>query len=132
MNDFDITDIEVAVSDTIRQIGVSKNVFRNRPSSSVKDLPDFVVVSVAGGVSDKFAFGQCRVSVHLFAKDVQNHKNDKKLSVMYKKFTDAFPASIGGRYLFDLSEVRLVGDTDDRNGYHVRIIQLNKVIIKIS
>ncbi len=131
MNDFDITDIEDAVCSTIRAIGVSPNVFTNRPKSSKLNLSDFVVVRVTGGVSDKFSIGQCRVAIHFFAKNVDNFKNGKKLSVMYKRFIDAFPPTIG-RYLFDLADVRLIGDTDDGTGYHIRIIQLNKVIIKVQ
>lgn len=125
-NDFDITDIEKAITDAVRGLGVSAHVWNNRPKATDDKISDFVVVKVTGGVSDNAAYGDCRVSLHLFARDVKEMKNAKKLSAMQKKFYDA-PLSIG-KYLID-GHPRYVGDTADDFGFHARIINF-KVIIK--
>lgn len=130
MNNFDQTVIETAVGDALRQLGVSDNVFHNRPRSSTLDLKDFVVCKVTGAIRDYGAFGKCAVAVHLFALDVRNMKNGKKLSVMQGKLKSQIPLEIGNIVL-DFREVQPIGDTPDGNGYHVRIVQLNNVIIKI-
>lgn len=130
MNNFDQTQIETAIADVIRGLGVSDHVFNNRPRSSDKDLQDFVVCKVMGSIRDLGAFGMCTVSVHLFARDVANMKNGKKLSVMQEKLKDGVSSEIGGMVL-DFRGIEPIGDTSDRNGYHVRIIQLKQVIIKI-
>ncbi len=130
MNDFDITDIETRVKAIVRdELQVSKTVFNNRPKSAdIKD-GDFCVVKVMGSVSDLSAYGECTVSISLFAKDVSNQKNGKKLSVMYKKLVKGLPYT-DGRYLFD-DTLTVVGDTADDYGYHARIVQMH-TIIKIS
>ena len=130
MNNFDQTVIETAISQVIRSLGVSTHVFNNRPRSSDKDLKDFVVCNVMGSIKDYGAFGMCTVAVHLFAQDMSNMKNGKKLSVMQKKLKEGFSGNIGDLVL-DFKVVEPVGDTSDGNGYHIRIIQLKKVIIKI-
>lgn len=130
MNNFDQTQIETAIADVIRGLGVSDNVFNNRPRSSKKDLVDFVVCKVSGNIRDYGAFGMCTVAVHLFAQDVANMKNGKKLSVMQEKLKEGLSDQIGDMVL-DFKGVEPIGDTPDGNGYHVRIIQLKQVIIKI-
>ena len=126
MNDFDITDIEKAFSDAIRDLGVSRHVWNNRPKATADDIDDFAVVKVTGGVSDKYAFGQCRVSLYLFARDVKEMKNSVKLSRMQKLFTDGMPMRIG-KYISDHTP-RYVGDTADDFGFHVRIISFSVII----
>ena len=130
MNNFDQTQIETAIADVIRGLGVSDHVFNNRPRSSDKDLQDFVVCKVLGSIRDLGAFGMCTVSAHLFARDVANMKNGKKLSVMQEKLKGGVSSEIDGMVL-DFKGIEPVGDTSDKNGYHVRIIQLKQVIIKI-
>ena len=118
MNDFDITDIETRLKEIIRdELKVSSVVYNNRPKSADISGNDFCVVKVTGTVADKAAYGECVVYIHLFAKDIQNQKNGKKLSVMYKKLFDETP--------------KLIGDTADDYGFHVRILQLH-TIIKIN
>lgn len=126
INDFDQTDIETLIGDKVRELGVSSHVFPNRPRSSDKNLKDFVVCRVTGGVNDLAALGRCTVSVSLFAQDVANMKNSKKLSVMQKKL-EHLPLWIEP-LLID-GQPRILGDTADGNGYHTRIINF-KVYIK--
>lgn len=130
MNNFDQTIIETAIADVVRGLGVSANVFNNRPKSSEKDLKDFVVCKVVGNIRDYGAYGICTVAVHLFAQDVANMKNGKKLSVMQKKLKEGVSGEIDGMVL-DFKGIEPIGDTPDGFGYHVRIIQLKQVIIKI-
>lgn len=130
MNDFDISDIEARVKTIVRdELGVSETVFNNRPKSADITENDFCVVRVTGTVEDKAAYGECRIAISLFAKDVNNQKNGKKLSVMYKKLVAGLPYE-DNRYLFDDTPT-IVGDTADDYGYHARIIQMH-TIIKIS
>lgn len=126
MNDFDISDIEKAVADAVRALGVSAHVWNNRPKAVDDGIDDFVVVEVTGGVSDKSAFGQCRVAVHLFARDVLEMKNAARLSVMQKKFTEGMPLRLG-KYITDYTP-RYVGDSADDFGFHARIISFSTII----
>lgn len=129
MNNFDQTIIETAIADVVRGLGISTNVFNNRPKSSEKNLKDFVVCKVVGNIRDYGAYGICTVAVHLFAQDVANMKNGKKLSVMQEKLKEGVSNEIDGMVL-DFKGIEPVGDTPDGFGYHVRIIQLKQVIIK--
>lgn len=126
INDFDITDIEKAFADAIRGLGVSDHVWNNRPKATDDSINDFAVVKVTGGVTDKYAYGQCRVSLQLFARDVREMKNSAKLSYMQKAFTDGIPMRIG-KYIADHTP-RYVGDTADDFGFHVRIITFSVII----
>lgn len=125
INDFDITEIENEVIAIIRNLGVSKKVYANRPKEA-NSASDFVVVSTLNGVEDMFTYGQCVIRVNLFAKDIDSIKNGKKLSVMYQKLRSGFPAS-KGRLLFDM-EWNILGDTPDDFGFHVRMIRINTTI----
>lgn len=126
-NDFDITDIERLATDAVRALGISTNVWNNRPKATSDTIGDFVVVKVTGGITDKAAFGQTRLAVHLFARDVQEMKNAKKLSVMQKKLAN-IPLWIepedptAGHGLLIDGNPRVVGDTPDDFGFHARII----------
>ena len=127
MNDFDITDIEKAISDAVRELGVSANVWNNRPKATDDSINDFVVVKVTGGVSDKAALGQTRIAIHLFARDILEMKNGKKLSVMQKALEGLPLWPNEGRYLID-GHPRIVGDTPDDFGFHARIISFRLYI----
>lgn len=130
MNDFDITDLENWLAAYIRDtLGISKNVFDDRPKSLEKSCDDFVVAKVSGGISDDAAYGKCTVAFHLFARDISGRKNSKKLSVMYRKLISGFPVE-WGRYIVSGVPV-LVGDVGDDFGFHARMVQI-KTIIKIS
>ena len=130
MNDFDITDIEARLKTILRdEIGVSATVYNNRPKSADISGNDFCVVKVEGTVKDRLAYGECYIYISLFAKDISNQKNGKKLSVMYKKLVASLPYD-DGRYLFDETP-NVIGDTADDYGFHARVIQLH-TIIKIS
>lgn len=124
INDFDISTIEDTVIDIVRNLGVSKKVYPNRPKAT-DSATDFVVVR-ADGVDDLHAYGETVVSIDLFAKDIDNIKNRKKLSVMYQKLCQGFPAS-AGRLLFD-NEWNILGDTPDDFGFHARMIRINTTI----
>lgn len=126
-NDFDITDIEKLVADAVRDLGVSRNVWNNRPKATDDAIADFVVVKVTGGITDKAALGQTRLAIHLFARDIKEMKNAKKLSVMQKALGNLplwiepdGPAQ-GHGLLID-GHPRIVGDTPDDFGFHARII----------
>ena len=129
VNNFDPSEIEEAVGDVIYGLGVSENVFYNRPRSDQKDLTDFVVCKVSGQIVDYRTYGQGTLSVHLFARNVQNFKNGKKLSLMQKTLIEGMPLSIGDCIL--AGNPRIVGDTDDMQGYHVRIINYT-ITIKVT
>lgn len=127
MTDYNITDIEKLASDAIRSLGVSTHVWNNRPKATDDSISEFVVVKVTGGITDKAAFGQTRLAVHLFARDVKEMKNSAKLSVMQKAL-ESLPTWIeptdpaqGHGLLLD-GHPRIVGDTPDDFGFHARII----------
>ena len=127
MNDFDITDIEALVSAEVRKLGIT-HVWNNRPKATDDSISDFVVVRVSGGITDKAAFGQCRLSIYIYVRDVKGMKNAKKLSVIYKKINE-LPLWIDP-LLID-GHPRLVGDTPDDFGFHCRIINY-RVTIKTA
>ena len=127
---FDTTAIETSLRDAIKTLSVSKNIFYNRPRSLERDLEDFVVIRSIG-VNNLSATGRCSLTISLFAKDLANQKNSKKLSVMEKKVLTDFPTEIGD-LLIDPDEVSVLGDTPDNSGYHARIIQIRNVIIKTA
>lgn len=124
-NNFDITDIEKVFSDEVRKLGFPR-VWNNRPKATDDSISDFAVVKVSGGITDAAAYGSCRVIVYLYARDIKEMKNAKKLSVMQKKLKDLplwmEPLLINGK-------PRIVGDTADDFGFHTRIINF-KVFIK--
>lgn len=126
-NNFDISEIRRTVMGIIKTLGVSKKIYPNRPK--VADTAnDFVVVEV-GAIDDMSTYGECTVTVSLFAKDIDHVMNDTKLSVMYRKIADGFPAS-EGRLLFD-TEPNVLGDTPDDFGFHARIIRIKTTIKSI-
>ena len=88
MNVFDITAIEEEVIAIVRNLGVSKKVYDSRPKVA-EPATDFVVVHVRG-TNDLAAYGECVISIDLFAKDIEHTKNKKKLSVMYNKLCKGF------------------------------------------
>ena len=118
MNDFDITDIEKAVTETIRSLGFPR-VWNNRPKAVDDTINDFVVVKVSGGITDKAAFGLTRLAISIFVRDVQEMKNSKRLSVLQKGL-EQLPLWIGDNLLD--GHPRIVGDTPDDFGFHARII----------
>jgi hypothetical protein len=127
MNDFDITAIEQEVLNAVKALNISKRVYVNRPKSAPQ-AQDYVVVNVKGGVRDQAAYGECLIYIYLFAKDVENMKNGKKLSVMYQKLRQGLPPSTD-KLLLD-TEPNILGDTPDDFGFHARIINI-KTIIKV-
>jgi hypothetical protein len=126
LNDFDITDVEKAFADAIRELGVSTHVWNNRPKVVDDSISEFAVVKVTGGISDKNAFGQCRVALYLYARDIKEMKNSARLSVMQKTFTDGIPMRLG-MYIADHTP-RYVGDSADDFGFHCRIISFSVII----
>ncbi len=122
MNDFDITDIENVLRGIVRKAGVSQTVYTNRPKATTSAKDDFAVVSVVGRVDDVSAYGQCKVFIYLFARDVQAVKNGAKLSKMYQALRAGLPG-FEGRYEFD-RRPSLLGDSPDDYGYHARVVEL--------
>lgn len=127
MNDFDITDIENLVAAQLRTLGFT-HVWYNRPKATDDTISDFVVVKVSGGITDYAAYGQCRVMVYLFARNVKEMKNSAKLSLMQQK-VQQIPLWIDPLLLN--GKPRIIGDTADNFGFHCRIINF-KVTIKTA
>lgn len=125
MNDFDITMIEDDVKGILRNLKVSDKVYSNRPKAA-ESSSDFVVALVSGEVRDMDAYGECMVSIYLFAKDNNGIKNGKKLSAMYQKIRKGFPAS-SGRLLFEISPLQS-SDMPDDFGFHRRLIRIQTTI----
>lgn len=125
MNDFDITMIEDEVKGILRNLKVSDKVYSNRPKAA-ESSSDFVVALVSGEVRDMETYGECMVSIYLFAKDNNGIKNGKKLSAMYQKIRKSFPAS-SGRLLFEISPLQS-SDMPDDFGFHRRLIRIQTTI----
>lgn len=125
MNNFDITAIEDEVKGILRSLKVSERIYSNRPKSA-DTATDFVVAMVSGEVNDLSAYGECMISIYLFAKDIDYVKNGKKLSAMYQKVVKGFPAS-SGRLLFDITP-QISTDIPDDFGFHRRLIRINTTI----
>ena len=125
MNDFDITMIEDEVKGILRNLNVSDKVYSNRPKAA-ESSSDFVVALVSGEVRDMDAYGECMISIYLFAKDNNGIKNGKKLSAMYQKIHKGFPAS-SGRLLFEISPAQ-GSDIPDDFGFHRRLIRIQTTI----
>jgi hypothetical protein len=125
MNNFDITAIEDEVIGIVKSLGVSKKVYPNRPKAA-EPATDFVVVKMVNGVQDLATYGECIIRIDLFAKDIDNIKNKNKLSIMYQKLVNGFPAS-SGRLLFD-TEWNVMGDVPDDFGFHARMIRIQTTI----
>jgi hypothetical protein len=125
MNVFDQTTIRDEVRAIIRNLGISKKVYANRPKEA-DPASDFVVVNISGGIQDFAAYGECVIVISLFAKDNDSFINDKKLSVMYQKLVSGFPAS-SGKLLFD-TEWNILPDSPDDFGFHVRMIRIHTTI----
>lgn len=129
-NNFDQSAIEASIVEVVRNAGVSANVFTNRPRSSTKPLGDFVVCHITGGIVNRCAIGECVVSFSLFAQDIENIKNGKKLSVLQSRLLDGLPYEIG-KVVFKPYSARIIGDTPDGAGYHARVITI-QAFIKIT
>lgn len=124
-NVFDQTEIEDALRSFVRECGISTKVYTNRPKVS-NPSEDFVVVNVTGRIDDMITYGVCKVLVCLFARDVNEQKNGKKLSVMYKKLAAKLPIEYGK---FNLEGTpTIICDSADDYGFHSRIISINTII----
>ena len=133
MNEFDITDIEALFTEQVRALGFPR-VWNNRPKATDDKISDFVVVRVSGGISDRVCFGSTRIAVYLYARDILEMKNSKKLSVMQKKLSGlplwiepAEPSTTGGGLLIN-GNPRIVGDSADDFGFHARIVTFHVTI----
>lgn len=126
-NNFEQYALEKAVADTLRAAGVSANVFLNRPRSSERTLTDFVVCRIAGNIRDRAALGECVFNISLFARDIENMKNGKKLSILQDKLYTALPYEVD-KIVFKPYSFTVVGDAPDGNGYHARIVNISAFI----
>ena len=127
---YDITAIEESVRGIVRSLGVSRDVFCNRPKAIPESISDFVVVKVSGTVFDLATYAKCTIRIDLFAKDVNNIKNGKKLSVMYQKLVSGIPSAVDKVFL--TTSPNVIGDTPDDFGFHARMLQFNNTIIKAT
>lgn len=127
---YDITTIEETIRSIVRSLGVSENVFCNRPKALPDSLSDFVVVKVSGTLADRATFARCTIRIDLFARDVNSVKNGKKLSVMYEKLVAGVP-SLADK-IFLTTSPNIIGDTPDDFGFHARMLQFNNTIIKAT
>lgn len=125
---YDITTIEEEIRAIVRSLDVSDNVFPNRPKALPESIADFVVVKLSGTLFDLATFAKCTVRIDLFAKDVNNIKNGKKLSVMYQKLVAGIPSASGNILL--TTSPNIIGDSPDDFGFHARMLQFNNTIIK--
>lgn len=125
---FDITTIEETIRTAVRELGVSDKVYVNRPKAVSESVADFVVVKVTGRVNDLNAFATCSISISLFAKNVNNIKNGKKLSSMQQKLNGL--SGKQGKLLLDLHP-QCIGDAPDDFGFYARVILFNNTTIKI-
>lgn len=126
MNNFDPTTLENTLIGAIRTAGVSENIFPNRPRSLERELQDFVVCHVNGEIRDRAAIGECVFFVALYAKDVKNVKNGKKLSIMQTKLKGIALETeniVIRPFTFSPN-----GDIADGNGYHVRVFYINAFV----
>ena len=131
MSIYDQTPIETALGEASRDAGPSKNVWPNRPRSTQADLKDFIVARVSGPIRPLTGGGnlsECTISISLFSRNVSNMKNSKKLSVMQEK-VEALPLEIEN-IVFKPFSYRVLGDRDDGNGYHFRLINIQAFIKK--
>ena len=129
MTNYDITALEDAFITVVKNAGICNNVYPNRPKS--KETEDnFAVVSVSADLEDNACYGNTVVAVDLFAKDVKNLKNGKKLKFMYERLMSSMPKLIAGRYLVDENPT-IVPDSADDYGFHARVIEFN-ITIKIQ
>lgn len=132
MSLYDQTPIETAICDAIRSANVSKNVWVNRPRSTQADLADFVVARVSGPIralTGKDTLGECTISIALFSRNVSNMKNSKKLSVMEEKVDALLSVGyLGDSLTFKPFSLRVLGDSDDGNGYHFRLLNIQTYI----
>lgn len=131
MSIFDQTEIETAICDAIRETGASKNVWPNRPRSTQADMKDFVVARVSGPIrplTGGGALAECTISIALFSRNISNMKNSKKLSVMQGKI-EQLPLTTGN-IVFKAFSYRVLGDRDDGDGYHFRLLNIQAFIKK--
>ena len=76
------------------------------------------------------ALGECTFSISLFAKNVANMKNGKKLSVMQDRLK-SIPLEFGDIVIKPYTFSPLGDVSDNHYGYHIRVINL-QAFIKIA
>lgn len=128
MTNYDLSALEDAVISALKAGGVTSQVYADRPKSK-ETAAEFTVVSAKGQFDDKAAYANGNLYISLFAKDVENQKNRKKLGVLYARLIACMPAQIG-RYMFSIHPV-IVGDRADDYGFHARMVIFN-VTIKVQ
>lgn len=128
MNKFDTTNLEQTFVTLIKTAGISASVYTDRPKAKTVEN-DFVVVSLSDGIVDMGTYAFATLSIDLFARDVANQKNGKRLSVMYEALMGAIPAQ-SGKYMVDRNP-KVFPDVADDYGFHARMIDFN-ITIKIT
>jgi len=125
MNVFDTTALEDTIKQIVKNGGVTATVFSNRPKAKDQGA-DFAVVNLTSRTDDLACYGDTEIAVDLFAKDVNNCKNSKKLSKMYQRLMEVMPAEVG-RYMISTTPM-VLPDVSDDYGYTARIVNFNVII----
>lgn len=128
INNFDITKIEDDFIGLVRGLKITDKIYTDRRKAA-DTADDFIVVRITGGIHDYATFGECTLSVRLFARDIANATNAKKLSYMQTKLLEGLQLGYKN-YLYDECP-NVLGDTSDDLGFHARIINI-KTTIKIA
>lgn len=135
---FSISVLESAFKDIVESAGCVSSVFNNRPKSLPNQLQNFVVVSVIGTLEDMAAYGDCKVRIAMFARDVADFKNSVLLDNMQHDIQQAVPTywdvtgdngNVIASYEID-KHPDVIGDAPDDFGFHARILMFN-VLIKV-
>lgn len=125
MNIYDITALEDAIRGIVKNAGVATKVFANRPEST-EHSEHFAVVKMSSDLEDMLTYGDCTLSVTLFAKDNQGEKNGKRLQWMQSLLVNAMPVE-NGKFVFD-ADYTILPDVPDNYGYHARTIVFDLTI----
>ena len=127
MKRYDFTYLENAVRDIVINGGVDTVVYKNRPKSGPQ-VNSFVVVEASSSVEDKDTFADGHIGIHLFARDIQNMKNDTRLSKMFDALTNCIPAEMEVKdngvviAAYIVEQPLIMPDVADNFGFHARIL----------
>lgn len=126
INVLDITAIEEALCNAVRKAGITEPVYTSRPNATANTADAFIVVHVSGNVVDSHALARCVASVNIFVRDIGGFKNTKKISLMYKTLVRGLALEDGA--LMFSNTPRIIAETPDSYGYHVRILNIDTTI----
>lgn len=121
--------IRAALSDEVKRIGLSKNVFpQNRPKNYDK-MNDFVVVKVSSEVRDNNSYGNTVCRIELYVKCLQNGiENEVKMETMMDKMKNFQPKV--GPYYFAADSIIPMGSDD--YGFSMSAIIIKTIIQRMN